>query len=178
MPDAPKAAELCLSCGLCCNGVLHGYVALQVGEVELAERSGLRPYSKNDGEYRFRQPCPCHDGKKCTVYASRPNACRSYECKLLRAYVDESKTFESSAALIAQVKELISSIRRQIDEPPDATRSIWQQVEDFAKEHGTAFDSKEFRFANRDLMMDLASLEALCKKHFMFWSADRGNNIK
>ena len=81
--------------------------------------------------------------------------------------MDESKTFESSAALIAQVKELISSIRRQIDEPPDATRSIWQQVEDFAKEHGTAFDSKVFRLAHRDLMMDLASLEALCRQHFV-----------
>lgn len=158
--------------------MLHGYVVLKATEVDVANRLGLHPYSKNGSEHRFRQPCPCHDGKNCTIYVKRPNACRIYECKLLRAYTDGTKSFEASRALIVQAKELISSIKRHIGEDRDSAKSIWQQVEDFAKERGSTFESKEFRLVNRELALDLASLEAFCKQHFVYWTPDRNSNIK
>ena len=85
------AEQLCLSCGLCCNGVLFKDVELQPGDdaKQLAalglplthpKSPSLNPKSK------FPQPCAalCSDNR-CRIYAERPARCRDFECALFKS---------------------------------------------------------------------------------------------
>ena len=89
-----ERSSLCLSCGLCCQGVLHDLVPLDDDELERAGRLRL-PVVESPLRLAFRLPCPRLDERRCTVYAERPRTCASYACDLLRAYgageVDEAE---------------------------------------------------------------------------------------
>ena len=84
--NAAVAARIdCTTCGNCCREI-HPY--LRAKDVSrLAKGLGLtndelraRHLQKADhGDQRFcAQPCPMLAGDRCTVYASRPDDCRSY----------------------------------------------------------------------------------------------------
>ena len=75
---------LCLSCGLCCNGVIFSSVPVAShDDVASLEGVGIT-LSVAGGERQFAQPCAAHDGRECRVYGSRPTACRQYRCDLLQ----------------------------------------------------------------------------------------------
>lgn len=91
--NAGQPEKLCLSCGLCCNGVLFKDVELQPTDdpVQLNElglplriRSGR---GANPGPstttIKFPQPCAALLGCRCLVYAHRPQRCRQFDCSLL-----------------------------------------------------------------------------------------------
>src|SRR6266581_3782971 len=80
--------QLCLSCGLCCNGVIFADVKLQPSDDASRLRAlGLRistPHSK----FRtptFDQPCAALGGCRCRIYAERPRYCREFECVLFKS---------------------------------------------------------------------------------------------
>src|SRR5262245_46751393 len=89
------SANICLSCGLCCNGVIFSDVKLLAGE-DAAELRALEiplaRCAKEHGEadglavsgWRFPQPCTAFDGCRCTIYNSRPKYCREFDCLLLK----------------------------------------------------------------------------------------------
>jgi Fe-S-cluster containining protein len=76
----------CCACGNCCREGLPRLCGsdierlasgLNTTESEVVS-SYLEP-GKEPGSFSFRsKPCPFLSGNKCTVYDSRPNACRSY----------------------------------------------------------------------------------------------------
>jgi hypothetical protein len=92
--------DLCLECGLCCNGVIFADVRLESGDdAGLLRSLGLPVISANAslrpgvGEPnrkskisrpRFQQPCAALDGCRCRIYADRPKYCREFECLLLK----------------------------------------------------------------------------------------------
>ena len=79
-PSDP-AILLCTSCGLCCDGSIHGHAVLREDEVEAAAAIGLPLLT--DGRRGFAMPCPKLIDRCCTIYAVRPGACRGYKCQLL-----------------------------------------------------------------------------------------------
>lgn len=90
--------QLCLSCGLCCNGVLFRDVELQAGD-DAAKLAALAlPLQKTRSKIRFPQPCAalCRD-TRCRIYQERPARCREFECALLKSV--QAGTQEISAAL-------------------------------------------------------------------------------
>jgi Fe-S-cluster containining protein len=80
-----EKSDLCLSCGLCCQGVLHDQVPLSEHELERAVRLRL-PLIDSPLRLAFRLPCPRLEARRCTVYDERPGTCRSYACGVLHAY--------------------------------------------------------------------------------------------
>lgn len=80
-PALDPAAKLCTSCGLCCDGSIHGHAQLREGEVERARKLGLPLLA--DGRRGFAMPCPKLVDRRCSIYQQRPNACRGYKCQLL-----------------------------------------------------------------------------------------------
>jgi Fe-S-cluster containining protein len=106
-PSASVAQQLCLHCGLCCNGVLFKDVELQPGDD--AKRLAMLgiPLVKRKSEIKnpkakFSQPCAalCADNC-CRIYAERPARCREFECAL----------FKSVAAGETQVPAALRTIR-------------------------------------------------------------------
>lgn len=76
--------QLCLQCGLCCNGVIFGDVELQPGD-DPARLAALGvPLSRRGHKTKFPQPCPCLEGLRCRIYADRPVRCRTFDCRLLQ----------------------------------------------------------------------------------------------
>ena len=75
------ATALCTSCGLCCDGSIHGHAGLREDEVEAAAAIELPLLT--DGRRGFAMPCPKLIDRCCTIYVLRPAACRGYKCQLL-----------------------------------------------------------------------------------------------
>lgn len=149
-------SRLCMACGLCCQGLLHDWAKLEPGEIEAAERLGLKSFVHQDGP-AFRLPCPCHRDDRCTIYEERPGSCRGYQCKLLRRYLAGEASAEDSLSRIEQVKRLLANIRRRIDAREDGL-SIWNQHHVFKEASPAALDE--------DLELDLAALLVQCQRHF------------
>src|ERR1017187_4996 len=80
--------QLCLECGLCCNGVIFAHGQLQPeDDPARLQALGLVLVAKRKveiGKQRFHQPCAAFDGCRCKIYADRPKYCREFECLLLK----------------------------------------------------------------------------------------------
>ena len=77
--------QLCLNCGLCCNGVLFKDVELQPGD-DSAQLAALGlPLKARKSKTAFAQPCHALDGCACRIYSDRPTRCRQFDCALLLA---------------------------------------------------------------------------------------------
>jgi uncharacterized protein len=112
---------LCTRCGLCCDGSLFADVELaSTHEASALEVTGLE-IEDADGEdgSLLLQPCRALTGTCCSIYAHRPDCCRTFECRLLqevkRGAVSVEKAKEKIAETlkrIGQIKELIVQLAR------------------------------------------------------------------
>jgi Uncharacterised protein family (UPF0153). len=124
--------QLCLSCGLCCNGVIfaRGQLQKQDDPVRLKEL-GLklfRPGSRPDA-VKFRQPCAVLEGCRCTIYADRPQYCRQFRCSLFSRVEEGNETTESAELTVKRALRKVAKVRRLLlqmgdgrDDLPLATR--------------------------------------------------------
>jgi uncharacterized protein len=95
---ALTAEDLCVACGMCCNGVIFADVQIQSGDVPRklkalglrltrAEREGKAvseaACGSAAGPLKFCQPCLAFDGSRCRIYTDRPVYCREFECLLI-----------------------------------------------------------------------------------------------
>lgn len=89
-------SNLCLDCGLCCDGTLFEATALMPSEDGrlLADRRAV--FVSEKGTRRFQQPCPAHACGRCSIYDERPEVCRDFRCAVLTA-VDSGALDEADA---------------------------------------------------------------------------------
>jgi Fe-S-cluster containining protein len=109
MDNATHATDLCLVCGLCCQGVVHSHTALDTSELDLARELSLRVDMFEDG-LGFHLPCPQYQDDHCTAYQRRPLACVNYQCELLRRFLAGEISLEESLFLIARTKEMVDQL--------------------------------------------------------------------
>ncbi len=112
---ATLGEQLCLACGLCCDGTLFGHVRL--GGSDDAKRlkaldlpllvSRTRP-----PVIRFRQPCAalCSD-LRCRVYADRPAQCRAFECRVYQAVRDGQLDVTAARARVKRARRRADKVR-------------------------------------------------------------------
>lgn len=99
-------SELCLDCGLCCDGTLFRQVKVTDAEREALINRGIGVGAKKGAPVMWL-PCGKLRGKCCTMYEARPAGCRAFVCalgmKLTRREVslDEAK---------AQVREMFARL--------------------------------------------------------------------
>ncbi len=76
---------LCTRCGLCCDGSLFAEVEL-TGRAESTELEilGLEIEDDDSNGAQLLQPCAALQGRRCSIYAHRPQCCRTFECRLLQ----------------------------------------------------------------------------------------------
>ncbi len=117
MPGTESAASrLCVTCGLCCNGVMFQIVKLQPGESPKA----LAALGLKVKRGAFAQPCAALDGLRCSIYADRPTRCRLFECKQLKRVEAEEITEASALAAIREVQRRVAELNGLL-EKADAT---------------------------------------------------------
>jgi hypothetical protein len=114
----------------------------------------------------IRQPCACHLDGRCSVYASRPAVCASYDCTLLTRYAQGEVSAEDALQRIRQVRDLADWIRDYIQaRMPVQHRSVWSAVFRFMKSEEAA-DLGSFRAAHAEFFLKIGILDMLSVRHF------------
>ena len=117
---AAAASRICSACGLCCNGVMFHTVRLQpVDSPRELAALGLKLKRKKGANY-ILQPCPAFCGTHCSIYLSRPERCRLFECRQL-------KRVASGEITEAMALERIREVQRRVGE-----------LEEFLQKSGSA----------------------------------------
>ncbi len=125
--------NLCLSCGLCCNGVIFADVKLERGEdaarfqafgLPIRCSGGRKPSTAGakPGSASFPQPCAALDGCRCRIYADRPSYCRKFECLLLKS-VNAGRTEP------AEARRIILTAQRRADKVKRLLRALGDNAE-------------------------------------------------
>lgn len=103
------AQSLCTQCGLCCMGVIFADVELR-DEKEATEMECLGlEIEEEEGRALLRQPCRGLRGKKCGIYAHRPDCCRSFECKVLKDFQSGEIGMTKALGTIDRLRGLIKT---------------------------------------------------------------------
>ncbi len=159
------ASSLCLSCGLCCQGVLHTHALLKPAEIESARALGLTVETIRSG-LGFRLPCPLYQDQRCSIYtAARPHTCGAYQCALLKKYAAGALTYEQSAQRIQRARELYADVIAQL--PPGYSFQQLQREQRQAWDSGRGvFGSRELRQEHTALLLALGKLVMYLGKHF------------
>ena len=111
-PDA-VSKQLCLACGLCCNGVLFKDVKLtSTDDLGLLKAAGLSLRSL-PGKAAIPQPCSglCADNR-CRVYDHRPNRCQAFECALFKAVAGDGVRLRSALQTVGTARRQVDKVRR------------------------------------------------------------------
>ena len=120
-----ELSSLCLSCGLCCQGLLHHLVPLDDDERERAARLRL-PLYESPLHLAFRLPCPRLADRRCTVYPERPRTCVTYRCVVLQAYGRGEIDKPTALSRIERVREQTAEVARRSggDSSAEALREL------------------------------------------------------
>jgi hypothetical protein len=109
-PPHPSGGELCIHCGMCCDGTYHDRGRLRPG-AEPQPLSFYKNENLREGDlFYFKMPCAHFDGKCCTIYESRYVACRGYRCKLLTRYEQGEVPLDQAKEVVAMAKSLIAEM--------------------------------------------------------------------
>ncbi len=110
-----SAEQLCLACGLCCDGTLFHHVQLGMadnpGQLKALGLPVKTPRARTPIS-RFPQPCAalCAD-RTCRVYANRPEQCRTFECGVLKKLQAGGITSAAALRLVRQARQDADKIR-------------------------------------------------------------------
>jgi Fe-S-cluster containining protein len=163
--------DLCLACGLCCDGTLFDLVKLEAGDdIQKLRALGL-PVTLSRGKApvaRFPQPCAalCAD-RTCRVYTDRPSQCRVFECGVFKDAKAGRITFAAALRLVKQARRRSEKIRRLLHELGDneGHRALGERFHRTAErmESGQADDAAKAKFADLSLAVHHFKLQAFDK---------------
>lgn len=103
--------NICLACGLCCDGTLIGFVQLEQEEVPALKK--IMDVEDENGQGFFLHPCNSFCNS-CTIYEDRPKQCAKFKCGLLKSVEQEEMEFNSAIELVAEVKQQKVAIEAKI----------------------------------------------------------------
>jgi len=123
------AESLCLSCGLCCNGVLFARVRLQPQDnAKKLQRLGLLLKENGNANRQsgavFAQPCAALSGCECRIYGEHPQHCREFECLLLKKVSDGETSRPQALRLIRNAlgaAEKVGALLRELGDFEETT---------------------------------------------------------
>lgn len=125
--------KLCLTCGLCCNGVIFADVQLQRGDdAERFKALGLmltkfrgRPTEHGHSTHlKFPQPCAAFDGCHCRIYAQRPRHCRAFDCALLKSVNEGEVKVPAALRTIEKARSRAEKVRQLLRKLGDKDESV------------------------------------------------------
>jgi hypothetical protein len=110
-------SQLCLACGLCCDGTIFDVVPVTEVESKTLSRLGLPILVRPNG-LAIPQPCEALEGYHCTVYAYRPKPCRAFRCGLLDALTADEVSLGECLEHIATTRTLLRELSEALGALP------------------------------------------------------------
>lgn len=123
-----SAEQLCLACGMCCDGTLFDLVKLEANDDARKLKALGLPVTVSRGREpaaRFPQPCAalCAD-RTCRLYADRPWQCRVFECGVLKEARAGRITPAAALRLVKQARRRADRVRRLLRELGDTDEHL------------------------------------------------------
>jgi len=110
---ADVTTTLCTRCGLCCDGSLFADVELAgLWEGAGLEVMGLETEEDDADGCLLLQPCGGLRGRRCGIYAQRPECCRTFECHLLREVRRGALSLAQAGEQIAETLKKVKRVRQ------------------------------------------------------------------
>lgn len=109
MSEVEVLSQLCVGCGMCCDGTLYERASVAPGEEERMIGAGLQ-LSRKEGNRSFHQPCPHSSCGRCMIYERRFEICRTFECSLLRRVESGDLSLPEAKGKIATARELLERV--------------------------------------------------------------------
>jgi Fe-S-cluster containining protein len=135
--NGSQSQELCLACGLCCNGVIFADVKLMPGDnaarlqslgmpllKSILTRSKVVAGSNEDDQWRFKQPCSAFNGCRCRIYPSRPKYCREFDCLLLKKVQEGTMTQSGALRIIQAARRRVRKVQQLLIALGDTDETI------------------------------------------------------
>lgn len=163
--------QLCLACGLCCDGTLFDLVKLEAGDDAPKLKALGLPVTVSRGKApiaRFPQPCSalCED-RTCRLYQARPWQCRVFECGVLKEAKANRITFASAQRLVKKARQRADKVRKLLRElgDTDEHRALGERFHRMSDqmEFGKSTDAAKAKFADLSLAVHHLKLQALNK---------------
>ncbi len=115
--NARRGQELCLACGLCCNGAIFADVRLQAGDrpLQLARLAAIvasKPLWTARPPRKYVQPCLFLEGRRCRIYPDRPRYCREFDCLLLKSLRAGTTTPADAGRTVRRARRQVDKVRR------------------------------------------------------------------
>lgn len=114
----PNGSDLCLQCGMCCDGTLFLNASVMPGERELVESLG---FSTRDAPARdmFALPCSAFLEGCCSLYSvERPHICSAYRCRPLEELEADRMTLEEGEEIIRLMRALARTLEDEMGMKP------------------------------------------------------------
>lgn len=120
------------------------------------------------GTSSFPQPCWAATSGGCSIYDSRPSACRNERCLLLRRCEAGDVSYEDARALITSTIALRDRVRPQMEhylrsEMPEDLGNLYRQMVDKLE---SAADPPAERREHAQMLLDVGSLRRSLGDHF------------
>ena len=175
--------DLCLRCGLCCDGTLFRAVELQSGDDPIHLKNlGLpihpvrRRQSRTSTGSQFSQPCQALGaGCRCRIYSERPTYCRQFECLLFQQVRETKQTAAEALRLIRSARRRAATVRRLLEKLGDHDtqeplalrfRRMRKRIETTAAGLELAMDRNEVQDLFRQLSLAVHRLNLLLGERF------------
>ena len=158
--------NICLSCGLCCDGTLIGFVQLESEELSPVRK--LMEIEKTGENGMFFLPCNELGCNGCNIYSQRPKACRNFECGVLKSVEKKELSFDNATEVIDVVKQKKIAIEKHVAKLQIELQSKSFHFKMLELKKLLRKDKSELSLSQhqQELMLELEELEKLLSKSF------------
>lgn len=162
IPVTSNDANICVGCGLCCDGTLFDWAPLRADDDRSGPifEHGARVGDRDDS---FHLPCTSVVDGRCQIYElERPHVCGAFFCDLHRAVESGGVAYEDAARIVEDTIRHRDVVRNGLESalgrPLDTSLAVA-----FA-EFGRL--PAEDRAVHQELLIDYAALRLRLTKHF------------
>ena len=157
--------NICLPCGICCDGTLIGFVELDREEIPALTK--IMDIEEEDGKGFILQPCNSFSDK-CNIYLDRPKQCAKFNCGLLKSVEQNELEFDSAIEIVKEIKQRKKAIEKKLATLPIKLKSqsfYFKMVElnILLKKNNSESSSTQ---SHIELTTDLNNLNNLLLKNF------------
>lgn len=129
-----EVSDLCMSCGLCCDGTLFPYGFIRdEADRKVAEDLGL-PVTEIREKLLFKLPCTCFSGS-CTAYDKpRPYTCSAFFCPPIKKYRSGEQAFEDAEQQVRLFREHRDKLVKVASQFPELADLSFTALRDLLEE--------------------------------------------
>jgi len=160
-----EVTDLCVMCGLCCDGTLFPSAKMTPKDSSAIELLGKIVASPEKD--KFKLPCP-HFCGKCTVYDKvKPSVCNDFYCTQIQKFNSDQVSFDEVKNKIEALKRKVKLLEREIkNSHPSLSILSNSELNAFLNEEEKQLGAKETRLKYSTIMLHMKSIVQL-KSEFL-----------